>query len=129
MTLDEKKTIFVVDDNYELVHMVRFILEGEGFEAIGLYSGLELFKRLETQKPDLILLDIMMPEIDGFEVLKLLKGSPDSSSIPVILLTAMIMSSDIDRGFELGAGDYITKPFTRVRLINAINLCLSKDTG
>ena len=47
MTLDEKKTIFVVDDNYELVHMVRFILEGEGFEAIGLYSGLELFKRLE----------------------------------------------------------------------------------
>jgi len=126
--MDAKKTIFVVDDNYDLVHMVRLILEGEGFEAIGLYSGLELFKRLETQKPDLILLDIMMPEIDGYEVLKLLQGNPNSSSIPVILLTAKIMYSDINRGFELGAGDYITKPFTRVRLISAINLCLSQDT-
>lgn len=125
--MDAKKTIFVVDDNHDLVQMVRLILEGEGFEAIGLYSGLELFKRLETQKPDLIFLDIMMPQMDGLEVLTRLKGVPDTSSIPVILLTAKIMPSDINEAFELGADDYITKPFTRVRLIDAINSCLSKD--
>lgn len=126
--MDAKKTIFVVDDNYDLVQMVRLILEGGGFEAIGLYGGLELFKRLETQKPDLIFLDIMMPQMDGLEVLTRLKGVPDTSSIPVILLTAKIMPSDINEAFELGADDYITKPFTRVRLIDAINSCLSKDT-
>ena len=126
--MDTRKTVTVVDDNPDLVSVVRAFLEEKRYNVVCAYSGSELFNSLERQRPDLILLDIMMPEMDGLEVLVRLKGAPDTASIPVILLTAMIQPEDVQRGYELGAGDYITKPFTRVRLINAINLCLSKDT-
>lgn len=124
--MDEKKTIMVVDDNPDIVTIVKTILEGRGYGVQCAYSGLEVFTLLEEQKPDLIVLDIMLPQMDGLEVLTKLKGTPDTSSIPVILLTAKVQYEDVLGGYKLGADYYITKPFTSTQLINGINLLLGE---
>ncbi len=124
--MDAKKTIMVVDDNPDIVTIVKTILEGKGYTVQSAYSGLEVFTRLEEQKPDLIVLDVMLPQMDGLEVLTRLKGTPDTSSIPVILLTAKVQYEDVLGGYKLGADYYITKPFTSTQLINGINLLLGE---
>ncbi len=116
----------VVDDNPDIITIVRTILEGKGYNVLSAYSGEELFTQLERQKPDLIVLDIMMPQMDGLEVLTKLKGAPDTSSIPVILLTAKVQYEDVLGGYKLGADYYITKPFTSTQLVNGINLLLGE---
>ena len=116
----------VVDDNPDIITIVRTILEGKGYNVMSAYSGPELLTRLEEQKPDLIVLDIMMPQMDGLEVLTRLKGAPDTSSIPVILLTAKVQYEDVLGGYKLGADYYITKPFTSTQLLNGINLLLGE---
>ena len=82
---------------------------------------------MEEQKPDLIILDIMMPQMNGWEVLTRLKGDPDTASIPVILVTAMVRYENIIRGYRMEADYYITKPFTETQLMTGINLFLSGD--
>lgn len=124
--MDTKKTIMVVDDNPDIITIVRTILEGKGYSVMSAYSGPELLTQLEGQKPDLIVLDIMMPQMDGLEVLTRLKGAPDTSSIPVILLTAKVQYEDVLGGYKLGADYYITKPFTSTQLLNGINLLLGE---
>ncbi|MBI4489698.1 MAG: response regulator [Deltaproteobacteria bacterium] len=124
--MNAKKTIMVVDDNPDIVTIVKTILEGRGYSVQCAYSGLEVFTRLEEQKPDLIILDVMLPQMDGLEVLTRLKGAPDTSSIPVILLTAKVQYEDVLGGYKLGADYYITKPFTSTQLINGINLLLGE---
>ncbi len=94
-----KKTIMVVDDEPDLVTIVRLILEQQGFIVRYSYSGPEFFASLEEQKPDLIFLDVMMPEMDGLEVLRRLKAAPETSSIPVILLTALDKYEDSLTGY------------------------------
>ena len=124
--MDTKKTIMVVDDNPDIITIVRTILEGKGYSVMSAYSGPELLTRLEGQKPDLIVLDIMMPQMDGLEVLTRLKGAADTASIPVILLTAKVQYEDVLGGYKLGADYYITKPFTSTQLLNGINLLLGE---
>ena len=119
-----KRTIMVVDDNPDLVDILRIMLESKGFNVRCAYSGKDLFAGLEEQKPDLILLDIMMPEMDGLEVLTRIKGNPDTASIPVILLSAKALEEDIRVGYKLRADEYITKPFTRTQLMTSINRLL-----
>ena len=103
------------------------ILEGIGYDVITANSGQELFSRLEEQEPDLIILDIMMPHVDGLKVLERLRGTAETSSIPVIILTAKVQYDDVLEGYKLGADYYITKPFTSTQLINGINLILNGD--
>ncbi len=122
-----KSTIMVVDDHPDLIEIVRLTLEGKGFNVRCAYSGKELLAALEKQKPDLILLDVMMPEMDGLEVLARLKSAPETSSIPVVLLTAMVRYENIIRGYRMEADYYITKPFTETQLMTGINLFLSGD--
>lgn len=122
--MDTKKTIMVVDDNADIITIVKTILEGNGYEVICASSGPELFTHLDKRKPDLIVLDIMMPQMDGLEVLTRLKGAADTASIPVILLTAKVQYEDVLGGYKLGADYYITKPFTSSQLLNGINLLL-----
>jgi DNA-binding response OmpR family regulator len=120
------KTIIVVDDNPDIVNIVKTILEGKGYNVMCAYSGAELFTKLKERKPDLIILDIMMPEMDGLEVLTRLKGVPETASLPVILLTAKVQYEDVLGGYKLGADYYITKPFTSTQLTNGINLLLGE---
>ncbi len=122
-----KSTIMVVDDDPELVEIVRAILEQREFNVMCAYSGSQALAGLEKQKPDLILLDIMMPEMDGLEVLRRLKAALETSSIPVILLTALNQLKDISTGYKMGADHYIAKPFTKTQMMTAIDHLLSGD--
>ncbi len=117
----------VVDDDPDIIAILRYMLKEHGFNVTCAYSGLELFASLKVQKPDLIILDIMMPEMDGLEVLTRLKVTQDTVSIPVILLTAMMQHEDILTGYKTGADYYITKPFTSTQVLEGINLILSGD--
>jgi len=122
-----KRTIMVVDDNPDIVTIVKTILEVKGYGVQSAYSGQEVFNLLGELKSDLIILDIMMPEMDGLKVLTRLKGDAGTASIPVILLTAKVHHEDIQRGYKMGADYYITKPFTSTQLMTGINSLLSKD--
>jgi len=125
--MNANRTIMIVDDNPDIVTIVKTILEGKGYVVQTAYSGMEVFSRLEEKKPDLIILDVMLPQMDGLEVLTRLKGTADSSPIPVILLTAKVQYEDVLGGYKLGADYYITKPFTSTQLINGINLLLGEE--
>ncbi|HZA54718.1 MAG TPA: response regulator [Candidatus Udaeobacter sp.] len=124
--MNNKKTIMVVDDNPDIITIVKTILEGKGYKVFSASSGAELLNLLDNQKPDLIILDIMMPEMDGLEVLTRLKSVTDTATIPVILLTAKVQYEDVLGGYKLGADYYITKPFTSTQLVNGINLLLGE---
>jgi len=132
-----KNTIMVVDDDPDLVTFVRVTLEDNGYNVMCAYNGKQFFDVLEKQKPDLIILDVMMPEMDGLEVLARLKSAPETSSIPVVLLTAMVLYEkrhmvryeNIIKGYRMEADYYITKPFTETQLMTGINLFLSGDQG
>ena len=124
-----KRTITVVDDDLEIVTLVRVILEQEGFNVGCANSGQQLFAGLEKEKPDLIILDVMMPVMDGLVVLARLKDAPETSSIPVILLTVLEQYEDVLAGYKTGADYYMTKPFTRTQLITGINRLLGGDQG
>ena len=120
-----KSSIMVVDDEPELVTIVCLMLEKRGFNVRCAYSGQDLFAGLEENKPDLILLDIMMPQMDGLEVLVRLRENPATASIPVILLTAKMQYEDILGGYKTGADFYIPKPFTKHQLLDGINSILN----
>jgi CheY-like chemotaxis protein len=122
-------TIMVVDDNPDQVEIVRLMLEKKEFNVKCVYNGPQLFAGLEEQVPDLIILDIMMPQMDGLEVLTRLKGNPATASIPVILLTAKVMYDEVLRGYKRGADYYMTKPFTHIQLLTGVNLLLNRDQG
>jgi len=128
-----KRTIMVVDDDPEVVRVVRTILEQTDFNVICVYSSLEIFASLEEQKPDLILLDIIMPQMDGLQVLRRLKEDPRMPFIPVILLTEKADDEDVDEdvmvGYKMGADYYLTKPFTPTQVLDGINLVLGEGQG
>ena len=121
---DAKKTILVVDDDPDVVTIVKGILNGGGYEVRSACNGQGLFARLQEARPDLIVLDIRMPEMDGLEILKRLKTTSETSSIPVILLTGKGQYTDVLRGYELGSDYYINKPFTGTQLIHGVQLFL-----
>ncbi len=127
------RTIMVVDDSPDLVEILRITLESKGFNVRCAYSGKDLFASLEEQKPDLILLDIIMPQMDGLQVLRRLKEDPSISFIPVILLTDKADDEDVDEdvmvGYKMGADYYITKPFTPTQVLEGVNLVLGEYQG
>ena len=124
-----KRTIMVVDDHPDVVEILRITLESKGFNVRCAYSGKDLFAGLDDLKPDLIILDVMMPEMDGLKVLTRLRENSDTASIPVILLTAMVQQENIIEGYKTGADYYITKPSTPTQVLEGINLMLGGDQG
>ncbi|MCP4751030.1 MAG: response regulator [Proteobacteria bacterium] len=102
--------ILIVDDHPHNIQVLGTILAREGFEIYAAQDGLQALEKVESILPDLILLDIVMPEIDGFEICQRLKESPVTREIPIVFLTAKTEIEDIVKGFDLGAVDYVTKP-------------------
>lgn len=114
------ETILIVDDNIANLEIARTILSDFGYEVIIASSADESLEILRYEKPDLILLDIMMPSINGFELCKILKTNDEIKDIPIIFLTALTQPEDLVMGFELGGADYITKPFSRDVLLTRV---------
>jgi two-component system alkaline phosphatase synthesis response regulator PhoP len=123
-----KGKILVVDDEIYIVHILDFSLGIEGYEVMTALDGEQALAKVAQDKPDLIVLDIMMPRLDGYETCKALKGNPDTKDIPVILLSAKGRNVDQKVGFEVGADDYITKPFSPRKLVERINAILGQTS-
>jgi two-component system, OmpR family, alkaline phosphatase synthesis response regulator PhoP len=112
--------ILVVDDEVYILHILDFSLGAEGFEVITANNGELAIEKAKQEKPDLIVLDIMMPVVDGYETCRRLKRESETKNIPVVLLTAKGRDVDKRLGYEVGAVDYIVKPFSPNRLIERI---------
>lgn len=115
--------VLVVDDEPRMIHFIRLNLEHDGYEVIEATSGTEALEQLRDRLPDLILLDVMMPDMDGFETLQLLR---EISTVPVIMLTAKGEEEDRVRGLELGADDYITKPFSPREMVSRVRAVIRR---
>ena len=116
--------ILVAEDEPVARDFLEFILRQEGFQPILAEDGDVALIRAQQDKPDLILLDVMMPFVDGFEVLRRLKESDELKHIPVIMLTARTSDTDFSIGFDIGAADYVEKPFSIVKLVTRIHKVL-----
>ena len=123
-----KGKILVVDDEIYIVHILDFSLGMEGYEVVTALDGEQALEKMKSERPDLIVLDIMMPKLDGYEVCKSVKGNPDTAHIPVILLSAKGRNVDQKLGFDVGADDYITKPFSPRKLVERINALLGQSS-
>ncbi len=121
-----KPKILVVDDEKDILDLVGYYLNKEGFIGIFAQTGEEALKKVEKERPHLIVLDLMLPTISGLEVAKILKANPEFAEIPIIMLTAKTEETDVIVGLELGADDYITKPFSPKILIARIKAVLRR---
>jgi two-component system alkaline phosphatase synthesis response regulator PhoP len=121
-----KETILVVDDEEDILELIRYNLAREGYQVAGAASGEEAVKAAKAILPDLILLDLLLPGMDGLEICRALKGEPRTRPIPIIMLTAKGEEADIVAGLELGADDYVTKPFSPRVLLARIRTVLRR---
>ncbi len=121
--MENRKRILVVDDEKGLVKIIRLNLEQDGYEVLEAYNGSQAMEKLRTTLPDLVLLDVMMPDTDGFTVLKMIR---QIGATPVIMLTAKGEEDDKIKGLELGADDYVTKPFSPRELTSRIKAVLRR---
>ncbi len=119
----ERRKILVVDDEERMVRFIRLNLEHDGFVVSEAFNGKEAIQQLRDVSPDLILLDVMMPDLDGFEVLEIIR---ETSKVPVLMLTAKGEEDDRIRGLELGADDYITKPFSPREMVSRVKAVLRR---
>jgi len=123
----KNRVILVVDDEERMARFIRLNLEHDGFQVVEAYRGLDAIRRIRDSMPDVIILDVMMPDLNGFEVLKIIR---EFSSVPVIMLTAKGEEDDRVHGLELGADDYVTKPFSPRELVSRVRAVLRRtETG
>lgn len=113
----DKKRILVVDDENDMLFAIKLHLETAGYEVLTASDGQEAFDKGRNEKPDLILLDLMLPKIDGYKVCRMLKFDEKYKNIPIIMLTACVQDEDKNLGFDVGANAYVTKPFEPEELL------------
>ena len=118
--------VYYVEDDTEIRNLIIYTLKTSGFEAKGFENGAELFSELKIKKPDLILLDVMLPGMDGVEILKKIKANPNSENIPIIMATARGSEYDKITALNLGADDYLTKPFGMLEMVARIKAVLRR---
>lgn len=111
------KKILAVDDEKNILRLVEANLQREGYDVVTAGNGVEALQRVEEERPDLVVLDVTMPEMDGFEVLQALRAKPETRELPVIMLTAKAQESDVLQGWQSGVDMYLTKPFVPNQLI------------
>jgi len=121
------KRILVVDDETQLVEMVKMRLEASGYEVLSAYDGQEALDKARAEKPDLIVLDLMLPKLDGYKVCRMLKFDEKYKSIPIILFTARAQESDKEMGSQVGADAYMIKPFEPQVLLSKIKEFLGEQ--
>ncbi len=111
------KKILAVDDERHIVRLVQVNLERAGYEVVTAFDGKDALEKVKSENPDLVVLDVMMPYMDGFEVLQHLRKDPNTRELPVIMLTAKAQDADVFRGWQSGVDCYLTKPFNPMELI------------
>ena len=126
MTENNKKKILIVDDEPDIVETLKFLIESEGFESIIAMDGEEALKKAKEENPDIIILDVMLPKINGYKVCRLLKFDSDYKHIPILMVTARSQEEDKVIGEITGADEYITKPFDINELVKKIHFYLKK---
>ncbi len=123
---DDVTTILVADDDEDILELVRLGLSGDGYEILLARDGATALATAREQKPALVLLDVAMPELDGYEVTSALRNDPATKDTVVILFTARSEASDVAKGYEVGADDYLTKPFTLKTLQSRVFAALER---
>lgn len=119
-------TVLVIDDDPVILELLRVNFEIEGFSVICAADGEEGLRRAQVDRPDVVISDIMMPRRDGLQLLTDLKGDPQTQGLPVILLSAKAQRAEVQQGLDLGADDYITKPFDPLELIERLNAVMAR---
>jgi phosphate regulon transcriptional regulator PhoB len=123
------KKILIVEDEHDILQLVKLYLEKDGFRTVLARTGTEGLRQVKQEKPDLVVLDLMLPEVDGLEVCKRLRSAPETAMLPIIMLTAKAEESDTVVGLELGADDYVTKPFSPRELVARVRAVLRRAGG
>jgi two-component system, OmpR family, alkaline phosphatase synthesis response regulator PhoP len=123
-----QRKILVVDDERHIVRLIQVNLERAGYQVVTAFDGKEALKKVDAEKPDLVVMDVMMPYMDGFEALKNLQANPATRDIPVVMLTAKAQDADIFRGWSSGVSAYLTKPFNPLELLTFVKRIFS-STG
>lgn len=126
VSVKSKGHILLVEDEEDILELVTYNLGKEGYQVESVTSGEEALQRIRSSPPDLVLLDLMLPGVDGLEVCKAIKSNPDTKGLSIIMLTARSEEADIVTGLELGADDYITKPFSRRVLLARVKAVLRR---
>lgn len=119
------KKILIIDDETGLVEMLKMRLEANGYEVISAYDGQEGLEKAKSENPDLIILDLMLPKLDGYKVCRMLKFDDKYKKIPIIMFSARTQDADKKMGMEVGADDYVTKPFEPKDLLDRIKKLLN----
>ena len=120
-------SVLVVDDDPVILRLLQVNFDLEGIDVVTAVDGEEGLKMAQSDPPDLVISDIMMPKVNGLELLAALRSSPGTAAMPVILLSAKAQVADVQRGLELGADDYVTKPFDPLELIERVYKVLAKS--
>lgn len=120
------KKILIVDDEPSIIVPIQFLMEQNGYDVLVAFSGEEAMEVIEENQPDLILLDIMLPVIDGFEVCQRVRENPQWNKIKIILLTALGSDANVEKGLALGADAYITKPFSNIEIVDKVKELLEE---
>jgi DNA-binding response OmpR family regulator len=123
---DAKPTILVADDEEDVRELVAYRLSRSGYDVIDAVDGEEAFRLATEHVPDLMVLDVMMPRLDGYELTRRVRAEESLRSVPVILLTARSQETDVSRGFEVGADDYLRKPFNPDELVARVRAVLGR---
>ncbi len=122
-------SIYIVEDDSNIREIETFSLKNSGYTVEGFETAKDFFKRMSDKKADLILLDIMLPDMDGLEILRKLRNSPETKKIPVIIVTAKTTEIDKVKGLDMGADDYLTKPFGVMELISRVKAIFRRTTN
>ncbi|HEV2471281.1 MAG TPA: response regulator [Chthonomonadales bacterium] len=120
MATSTGKKILAVDDERHIVRLVQVNLERAGYQVVTAFDGKEALEKVESEQPDMVVLDVMMPYMDGFEVLQQLRKNPMTRDLPVIMLTAKAQDADVFRGWQMNCDCYLTKPFNPMELISFV---------
>ena len=123
--MQKKKKVLIVEDEESLLKLETILLTVKGFEVIGAYTGKMAIDKIGVEEFDLVLLDIMLPDIDGFEVCRQIRNNPRTATVPIIMLTGKKSQDDHDMGVLCGANAYLVKPFKSAMIIDEINRLLS----